>query len=51
MGHPRIVFRIALKNFATSMDLPLLPGRCGVSLYILLNLAVLVFAFLVYRMY
>jgi hypothetical protein len=51
MDRPRIAFRIALKNFATSMDLPLVPGRYGVSLYILLNLAGLVFAFLTYRSY
>lgn len=49
MDRPRIAFRIALKNFATAMDLPLVPGRYGVSLYILLNLAVLVFAFLTHR--
>lgn len=51
LERPRIAFRIALKNFATSMDLPLVPGRYGVSLYILLNLFILVFAFLAFRVY
>lgn len=49
MEKPTIAFRIALRNFATSMDLPLLPGRYGVSLYISLNLAVLASAFVAFR--
>lgn len=51
LERPRLSFRIALKNFASSMELPLIPGRYGVSLYLLLNLGVLLFAFLSYRVY
>lgn len=51
LDRPRLSFRIALKNFASSMELPLIPGRYGVSLYLLLNLAVLLFAFLAFREY
>ena len=51
LEHPRMSFRIALKNFATSMELPLIPGRYGASIYLLLNLGVIVFAFLAFSMY
>ena len=51
LERPRISFRIALKNFASSLELPLIPGRYGASLYLLLNLGVIVFAFLAYRIY
>jgi hypothetical protein len=45
LERPQIWFRIALKNFALSMDMPLIPGRYGLSLYLLVNLGALVFAF------
>lgn len=45
LERPQIWFRIALKNFALSMDMPLIPGRYGLSLYLLVNLCALVFAF------
>lgn len=48
---PRMSFRIALKNFASSMELPLIPGRYGVSIYLSLNLAVTAFALLVRSAY
>ncbi len=32
-------FRIALRDFATSMDLPLVPGRLGAAVYVVFNLA------------
>lgn len=51
LDRPRISFRIALKNFATSMELPLIPGRYGLSIYLLLNLGVVMFGFLVSRSY
>lgn len=51
LERPRISFRIALKNFASSMELPLIPGRFGASLYLLLDLGALLFAFSAYRLY
>jgi len=43
-------FRIALKDFAVSMDLPLVPGRYGAAAYVLVNLA-LVISLLFFRRY
>jgi hypothetical protein len=35
-------FRIALKDFAVSMDLPLVPGRYGAATYVAVNLALVI---------
>ena len=37
---PQMSFRIALKHFAASTNLPLIPGRFGVTSYILVNLLI-----------
>jgi len=45
----RLSFRIVLKNFASSVDLPLVPGRYGLSLYVLLNLGLTIYIFLAFN--
>lgn len=45
-----MAFRIALKDFAVSMDLPLVPGRFGAAAYVAVNLA-LVLSLLFLRPY
>ena len=37
---PQISFRIALRHFAASTNLPLIPGRFGVASYIVVNLMI-----------
>ena len=49
LDRPQISFRIALKHFAASTDLPLVPGRFGVSSYIFVNLMMVAVIF--WRMY
>ena len=46
---PRISFRIALKSFARAMELPLIPGRVAMLLYLLLNLMAVVPLILIYK--
>lgn len=39
-GRPKLSARIALRSFAETADLPLIPGKYGPVSYILINLAV-----------
>jgi len=42
---PRLSFRIALKTFASSLEVPLIPGRFGISIYLLINIICLIVSF------